>query len=58
MNPENITNENKAKSLFFFENLAQHKISNPIDQALEKTCLFEFTETHGPGMIPILLKMK
>ena len=38
------------------EYLVQKSISLLLDEALEKTCLFEYTETNGLGIIHILFR--
>ena len=57
MKPDHIIQENKAIPAFFFECFRQENMPKLIDQALEKTCFFEFTETDGVGMIHCLIEM-
>ena len=57
MNPTNIIQENEVIPVFIFEYLAQKNMSLLIDQALERTCSFAYTETDGLGMIHMVLEM-
>ena len=57
MDPTHIVQENKMIPLLIFEYFAQKNMSLLLDQALEKTCLFEYTETEGMGIIHLLLEM-
>ena len=57
MKPAHIIQENKAIPVFFFECFMQENMAKLLDTASEKSCLFEYTEADGLGMIHCLLEM-
>ena len=53
MEPTNIIHENKEIPEFIFEYLAQKNMLKLIEQSLEKTFVFAYTETYSLGIVPM-----
>ena len=47
----------KYPNIFVFEYFAPQHMLMLLEQALEKTCLFEFTESDGLGIVHTLIEM-
>ena len=57
LKPEDIIQENESIPDFFFEYFLQENMTKLLDEALGKTCFFEYTETDSLGLIHCLLQM-
>ena len=54
MKPADIIIENKSIPLFVFEYFMQKAIVFLIDETLEKSCLFQYSESDGLGITSAL----